>query len=150
MISREFVTAGKAIFTIEVPINFQLQYNNVKPHYTYRINFKKGEGQWNDTYFINLLTGPDNSSPYDYTCFALLDANSGKISLTRKTRLTDNSWPVKILRRVLANIWQGTGHRIEESGFKVHHEGRCGRCGRRLTVPSSIESGIGPECATRI
>jgi hypothetical protein len=28
-----------------------------------------------------------------------------------------------------------------------HHEGKCGRCGRLLTVPSSIESGIGPECS---
>jgi hypothetical protein len=26
------------------------------------------------------------------------------------------------------------------------HEGRCGRCGRRLTVPDSIASGYGPEC----
>lgn len=26
------------------------------------------------------------------------------------------------------------------------HEGVCGRCGRRLTVPESIETGFGPEC----
>ena len=26
------------------------------------------------------------------------------------------------------------------------HEGRCGRCGRKLTVPESIEAGYGPEC----
>jgi hypothetical protein len=30
----------------------------------------------------------------------------------------------------------------------VWHEGRCGRCGRKLTVPESIESGFGPECAS--
>lgn len=29
---------------------------------------------------------------------------------------------------------------------EVWHEGHCGRCGRRLTVPESIESGFGPEC----
>lgn len=29
---------------------------------------------------------------------------------------------------------------------EVWHEGLCGRCGRRLTVPASIESGFGPEC----
>lgn len=27
------------------------------------------------------------------------------------------------------------------------HEGVCARCGRKLTVPSSIDSGLGPECA---
>lgn len=30
---------------------------------------------------------------------------------------------------------------------EVWHEGSCGRCGRKLTVPSSIETGLGPECA---
>jgi hypothetical protein len=30
--------------------------------------------------------------------------------------------------------------------IEVWHEGKCGKCGRTLTVPSSIESGIGPEC----
>jgi hypothetical protein len=28
----------------------------------------------------------------------------------------------------------------------VFHEGHCGRCGRTLTDPESIELGIGPEC----
>lgn len=29
------------------------------------------------------------------------------------------------------------------------HSGRCGRCGRKLTVPSSIQTGLGPECAEK-
>lgn len=29
------------------------------------------------------------------------------------------------------------------------HEGVCGRCGRELTVPESIESGLGPICAKK-
>jgi hypothetical protein len=35
-------------------------------------------------------------------------------------------------------------------GVVIWHEGRCGRCGRRLTVPESIESGYGPECIGKI
>lgn len=30
--------------------------------------------------------------------------------------------------------------------LEIWHEGRCCRCGRVLTVPTSIELGIGPEC----
>ena len=30
---------------------------------------------------------------------------------------------------------------------EVWHEGSCGRCGRKLTVPESIENGLGPVCA---
>jgi hypothetical protein len=32
----------------------------------------------------------------------------------------------------------------------VRHEGRCGRCGRTLTHPDSIDLGIGPECAQKM
>lgn len=31
--------------------------------------------------------------------------------------------------------------------LEIWHEGHCGACGRQLTVPESIKSGIGPECA---
>ena len=39
---------------------------------------------------------------------------------------------------------------IAHPGIEVWHEGRCGRCGRLLTVPESIASGIGPVCAERM
>lgn len=34
-------------------------------------------------------------------------------------------------------------------GLEAHEESRCGRCGRQLTDPVSIERGIGPECYGR-
>jgi hypothetical protein len=77
------------------------------------------------------------------------DAN-GEGRLTAKSKYDDDSQPVKIIRRVLARIWQDDLAAVEATGWKVHHEGRCGRCGRTLTVPESIESGIGPECAKKM
>ena len=35
------------------------------------------------------------------------------------------------------------------AGLEVFEEDRCGRCGRELTDPVSVERGIGPECAGR-
>jgi hypothetical protein len=32
----------------------------------------------------------------------------------------------------------------------VHHENHCGRCGRTLTVPESVERGIGPDCLAKM
>ncbi len=29
------------------------------------------------------------------------------------------------------------------------HEGKCARCGRKLTTPESIQRGLGPECAEK-
>ena len=40
---------------------------------------------------------------------------------------------------------------VEMPGFiQIWHEGTCGHCGRALTVPLSIENGIGPVCQGRI
>lgn len=36
-----------------------------------------------------------------------------------------------------------------QDSLEVWHEGTCGKCGRSLTVPESIERGIGPECASK-
>lgn len=32
----------------------------------------------------------------------------------------------------------------------IRHAGSCGRCGRTLTVPASLDSGIGPVCADKM
>jgi hypothetical protein len=33
---------------------------------------------------------------------------------------------------------------------EVHHNGHCARCGRMLTVPESLYTGFGPDCAQQI
>jgi len=32
----------------------------------------------------------------------------------------------------------------------IHHQGACGRCGRPLTVPESVDCGFGPHCADEL
>ena len=161
MFSSEIVTAGKCIFTVEVPPSFGLTMENPpKPHYTYRVKLKKGDpdGKWkNDSYFVGVLTGPDNTR--DYTYLGMLEMNrigdeigktNGVVKLTAASKFADDSWPVRIVRQVLARIWANDAQAIEAAGWMLHHEGRCCRCGRPLTVPSSVESGIGPECASKM
>lgn len=147
MLSKEFVTAGRAVFTLEIPSSFQQKFGT-KPHYTYRIRHKEANGEYGEAWFVQLLTGPENTS--DFTYMGMLDTEEGQVRLTQKSPYTADSWPVSLLQRALANVWAETQQKIVDAGFKLHHEGRCGRCGRVLTVPSSIESGIGPECAKRV
>jgi hypothetical protein len=33
---------------------------------------------------------------------------------------------------------------------EVRHAGKCGHCGRKLTVPESVDTGIGPDCAKKL
>lgn len=150
MISKEFVTAGKAVFTVEVDPVFAEKFD-LKPHYTFKVKFKPGGPKedkpgenWPDAYFVSLLTGPDNYRNYTY--LGKLIPDTGEVRLTNGSKFKDDSWPVKVIRHVLARVWAGEGDKITDAGWDCHHMGKCGRCGRRLTVPRSVLNGIGPEC----
>ena len=58
------------------------------------------------------------------------------------SKIGEDADSAKAWRWFDANLQAG---RVPEQ-LEVWHEGRCGRCGRALTVPESIERGIGPEC----
>jgi hypothetical protein len=143
MIDIDFIKAGRAIFTIA---------NDQGKWYTYRVDHKearteefagKGARTYPEAWFVKLLTGPSNDS--DYTYVGIL--NCERVRLTQRSPYTEDSIPVRVFDFALRVI---LGKQALPPGYSIHHEGRCGRCGRRLTVPSSIESGIGPECARRM
>jgi hypothetical protein len=130
--TRSWITAGKAIFTIASPKG---------AHYTYRVLHHEETGHYPETYFVSLLTGPSNED--DYTYLGILKPGTGEVVLTLKSRYTAETVPVRVLRWALGRVWKD---QPLPEGYRLHHEGRCGRCGRVLTVPQSIDSGYGPEC----
>jgi len=148
-ITREFILAGRALFTLEVPGSWTAANPDCQPHYTFKVKGKElDDGSGKMIYFVSLLAGPNNDADYAY--LGVLNAETGEVKLTKASKMGQDCWPVKLIQRVAARIWAGEQEAIEAAGFKLHHEGRCCRCGRMLTVPSSIESGIGPECATKM
>lgn len=154
MITRSFILAGKAIFTVEPPAEFVRDHAKAqqlpsgvsvagcRSHYTYQIeNVPDGNP---DFRFVNLLKGPDNDSDYFY--LARLTVKDGFLLPSRKVQHIEKTWGFRIVASTLAAIWENRQADIERAGWKVHHAGRCGRCGRTLTTPESVESGFGPEC----
>lgn len=126
-----FIEAGNARFTAKSIVTGD--------HFTYRVS--KPEGK--DITFVSLLTRPDNENGFSYlgiirdkqfrttkkSC-ASMDAPSAKaFNYIYRYLAEEKMWPPKV------DLW---------------HEGRCGKCGRALTVPESIERGIGPDCAERM
>ena len=103
-----FVVAGKATFTISPTpaaiAHFMGIGKDCKPHYTYKVHRKDGEwhGKATITWFVSLLTGPDNWTNYTY--MGLLDhADDDKpmsLRLTVKSKYNKDSAPVMILRRL--------------------------------------------------
>lgn len=130
MLAKDFFLAGKATFTISNPKG---------ERYTYRINKPKDK----EVFFISLLTGPENTR--DYTYLGLLLEN-GEVKLTAKSKFSYESLPVKVIKWAMKLVWK---EQNVPEGYKLQHMGRCGCCGRPLTVPESIESGLGPICGNR-
>lgn len=137
-VGRRFILAGNAIVTLA----------GATSRYTFKIQQgKPREGDAPDRsqpFFLSLLTGPDNTADYQY--IGIVDQQSGKVRLTRASRLKADSGPVRAWDWTIGRMFAGQAY----APATVHHAGRCGRCGRLLTVPSSIESGFGPECAGKL
>lgn len=56
--------------------------------------------------------------------------------------IADNADPARVYAAQMAAQWLN-GVKFES---RIQEESRCGKCGRALTDPVSIERGIGPEC----
>ncbi len=91
-------------------------------------------------YFVKIMYGPDNEKSY---AFLGLIFNRATYRLGRKSAFAWESPAQKAFAWFWVQLKLG---RLSDK-MEFWHEGRCGRCGRTLTVPSSVEAGIGPECA---
>jgi hypothetical protein len=115
-----------------------------RSRYTFRVSAAKPNPNYPNaapTYFVGLLTGPDNTSDYQYIGAT---ARGAEFRLTRASRLPADSPPVlaaSFLFRALA-----TGNERAWSRVQVWHEDTCARCGRDLTDPASIATRLGPDC----
>lgn len=108
---------------------------SIGQRFTYRIRRPDNKSP----HFVQLLNGPDNCN--DYLFFGtIFDGKDFRWSQKAKVGKTAPS--------VLAFMWfwqalmAGRAHVQAD----IYHEGRCGRCGRALTVPESVTTGLGPEC----
>lgn len=87
---------------------------------------------------VALLSGPNNE--HDYVGFGFV-TDQGDIKIWKK-KSGNKIWHT--YRDMLLNPskWM-------DKGVEYMVEGHCRMCNRTLTVPESIESGIGPVCAGR-
>lgn len=131
----DYIMGGNATFTLVVS----------EKRYTYKIIERVVEN--NETiYSVMVLVGPDNVN--NYRKFATIKDVDGMPKLELIGRTTNYieyfEWIKKLYYGLLFNDYS------KILDWQIWHTGRCSRCGRLLTVPESIENGIGPECASRI
>jgi hypothetical protein len=108
-------------------------------HFTFRIRAKRGD-ETGRVFFAGLLTATDH---YEY--LAVLDPTD-TLRFTARSIVPAEHPAAK----ALAFTWRALCAGRIPDGLILRHEGRCGACGRELTHPESIDSGIGPDCRKRL
>lgn len=129
---KTFLLAGNAILTV--------MRMDTKNRFTYRIS----QLEQKPIYFVSVLSGPNNNEDYSYIGTLFLE--NREFRHTKKSKVSQEASSFKTFQ-YLWNKLNAEGL-SELVGF--FHSGKCGRCARTLTVPESIERGIGPECAKLI
>lgn len=124
----EFILAGRA--------KFSLKSLKTGEHYTFWItNESPGD---HDYYFVKTGTG--------VLLGRLGFFNGGALSFRHaigELKLTPNEY--NLSEQAIAFGW--FIRHMDSPQVEFYHAGRCGKCGRTLTDPVSIDRGIGPECA---
>lgn len=126
-----FVFAGKSIFTIKSA--------KTGIHHTFQVRRKKDS----DIFFVALLTGVNNKE--DYTYLGLIREHSNgryQYSSSAKSCRKDNHVSHTMMHYIINQIETQQLH----PQLEFYHEGKCARCGKALTDPSSLERGLGPTC----
>lgn len=123
-----FIRAGKAKFTV------------VSKRTGQRFTFRARTLRDKDITFVSVLNGPDNHSDYMYIGYFKTDA----VRLCAGKKGKPGATSFKAFDWILSNV-----SRANDIGDQMTflHTGSCGRCGRELTVPESIRTGLGPVCS---
>jgi hypothetical protein len=119
----KFLVAGRAVFT--------LVSRKTGEHYTYRI-----QGKDSGMFFASVKRSSD-----EWLYLGVYRADECQVVPTRNSKASHDSPSFAGLNWFLRHI--------DSPKVRFQHEGRCGRCGRPLTHPESIDSGMGPECSGR-
>lgn len=122
-----FILGGKSFFTF------------LNPATGNRFTYKVVKHKTDDIYFVHVLTSPEI-----YT-FIGTYKNFG-FRYSQKSNLSVNAQSVVVFDYVINRLSEDTLN----SSVEIFHDGRCGRCGRQLTTPDSVQNGFGPECMKMI
>jgi hypothetical protein len=104
-----------------------------------RFTFKLKQKKDSNLFFVSVLTSSD---VYTYIGTVI----NGQFKHGRKSKINKDAQSVRVFEYVFKNLLSAS----LPDFIEVWHEGRCGKCGRTLTVPSSISTGLGPECIKSI
>jgi hypothetical protein len=138
--AHDFILAGKSRFTLTSTVSgnsFTFKIDAPKDRETNAVD--------RSILFVKVLNGPDNSWDGDWMFIGFIRP----VWPSRLVGSTKGHPDAPSFRALDWTLNQLAAGNLPES-LEIRHAGQCGRCGRALTVPASIDSGFGPHCATQL
>lgn len=129
--ARKFILAGNAIFTVE----------NTETGNRLTYHVRKADNA-STLWFVSVLVGPNNNDSGNYRYLGCIYSDR-RYRHGKKSYIAPDAQSAKVFKWIWPRLTGGT----LPPQVEVNHAGYCGRCGRLLTVPESVKSGIGPKCA---
>ncbi len=130
----KFVLSGNATFT--------LVSLRTGKRFTYNLRRKKDDAE---VFYLKVLRGPDLWR-FAGVVRRLYGSTGMFVYLHsyKKGLFSTDAPSVRGFDYFINNL---TANNLIHPQMEFWHEGKCGRCGRALTVPDSIATGLGPDCA---
>lgn len=119
----EYILAGKSFVTFQNP-----QTGN-------RFTYKVVKHKVDDIYFVHVLTNSD-------TYMFLGTIKNFVFRYSPKSKIGKDAKSLIVFDYVFHHLGMGTLN----TTIEIFHDGKCGKCGRQLTDPISVETGLGPYC----
>jgi hypothetical protein len=132
---RQFVTAGKSVFTVKSKAT--------EKHFTFKVSSPRGTPEENPVRFVSVMTGNDNENH-----FSTLGTIFGDGSY-RHNRNKSKLSPDDVRAKAFEWVWKHIDN-VPTDKMEFLPSCACCRCGRPLTNPTSVEMAIGPECAGKL
>lgn len=126
---KSFILGGNALFTIKS--------NVTGNYYTYRVRRSTKKP---NIYIIYLQAQQSTYCGY----FSIYNKSISYYRPKEKSTFDQYS------KQIIALLWTVKNSTKLSGKVDVFHEGRCACCGRKLTDPTSIERGIGPDCYRKL
>lgn len=129
--AQSFILGGNALFTI--------QNKDTGKRFTFKV-VKHDE---KDLYFVRVIRDADRNEMYIGCVWGDI-----KYAFRKGKKVGWMAPSVRYATWLFSSVYDLDRPRLGNAA--IYHHGHCGRCGRVLTVPDSIKSGIGPVCAGKI
>lgn len=125
--ARAYILGGRSLFTV--------CSNTTNRHLTYRVTVCKRNAQ------VHFVWAKTNSGNRYVGCIS----KGYRFFYTKKSMPRDY-----VVCKSFVWAWRHIINKSMPKTMAIYHHNTCCRCGRNLTHPKSIKSGIGPECVKMV